>query len=56
MDIYLGKLERQIANHLKQIQDRQKQRKKDNINTTRYEIKQSPPEIIVPKKIPVSTV
>ena len=35
-----GKLERQIANHLKQIQDRQKQRKKDNINTTRCKIEQ----------------
>ena len=43
MDIKIdcfGKLERQIAYHLKQIQDRQKQRKKDNINTTRYNIKQ----------------
>ena len=32
-------LERQIAIHLKQIQDRQKQRKKDTIKTTRYKIK-----------------
>lgn len=40
MDIYLRKFERQIANHLKQIQDRQKQRKKGNINTTRYKIKE----------------
>ena len=42
MDIKIdcfGKLERQIANHLKQIQDRQKQRKKDTIKTTRYRIK-----------------
>ena len=35
----LGKLERQITSHLKQIQDRQKQRKKDTIKTTRYRIR-----------------
>ena len=40
MDIKIRKLQRQIANHLKQIQDRQQQRKTDNIKTTRYKIKQ----------------
>ena len=38
MDIkifFVGKLERQIANHLEQIQDKQKQRKIEHTKTTK---------------------
>ena len=43
MDIKIycfGNLERQIAKHLKQIQDRQKQRKIEQIKAMRYRIRQ----------------
>ena len=36
---FVEKLERQIANHIEQIQDKQKQRQ-EQIKTTRYKIKQ----------------